>query len=72
MRVGVRVRVTVRARAANPNPNPDPNPDPDPKQVRDADLVAVLRRGRLVELGTPAELARADGWFATSSPLARL
>ena len=27
---------------------------------------AVLRRGRLVELGTPAELARAGGWFATS------
>ena len=34
--------------------------------VRHADLVAVLRRGRLVELGTPAELARAGGWFATS------
>ena len=34
--------------------------------VREADLVAVLRRGRLVELGTPAELARAGGWFATS------
>ena len=54
----------------NPNPDPNPNRNPDPKQVRDADLVAVLRRGRLVELGTPAELARADGWFATSSPLA--
>ena len=34
--------------------------------VRHADLVAVLRRGRLVELGTPAELAKAGGWFATS------
>ena len=31
--------------------------------VETADRVAVLREGRLVELGTPAELASAGGWY---------
>ena len=36
------------------------------ESIRSADLVAVLRRGELVELGPPAELARAGGWFASN------
>ena len=36
------------------------------ESISSADLVAVLRRGELVELGSPAELARAGGWFAAN------
>ena len=32
--------------------------------VRDADYVYILRDGNVAERGTPAELARRDGWFA--------
>ncbi len=35
--------------------------------VRSADWVAVLREGRVVEQGTPLELARADGAYAALS-----
>jgi ATP-binding cassette subfamily B protein len=33
--------------------------------VRDADRIAVLRGGRIAELGTFPELMRRDGHFAT-------
>jgi ATP-binding cassette subfamily B protein len=31
--------------------------------VQHADVILVLREGRLVEQGTPAELMKSDGWF---------
>jgi ABC-type multidrug transport system fused ATPase/permease subunit len=35
-----------------------------PSLIRQADRVYVIEGGRVTEQGTPAELARGDGWFA--------
>ena len=35
-----------------------------PSLIRQADLVYVIENGRVTERGTPAALARGDGWFA--------
>lgn len=40
--------------------------------IIDADKVIMLEKGRIVEIGTPAELAREDGWYAKYNQIEQL